>query len=232
MNKIDCLAFGAHPDDVELFCSGLLIKLQKQGKSTAVIDLTRGELSTNGTLQIRAKETKNATKVMNLSFRENLKLEDGNIENSKENRYKIIKYIRKFKPDLILAPYWEDRHPDHIATSKIVSDASFYSGLKMIESGQEPHRPKMNLFYMMHNIFIPSFVVDISTVMDIKTEAIQCYKSQFGQSPNNTYINRPEFFDSIINRAKFYGYQIKTKYGEPYFYKGVLGINNIFDFLS
>jgi N-acetylglucosamine malate deacetylase 1 len=147
----------------------------------------------------------------------------------------IIKIIRKFKPDLILQPYGEDRHPDHVAASKIISDACFYSGLSKIETKHEPHRPKLILYYMMHTKFTPSFVVDISEEMDVKLKTIKCYESQFDQSKdkkNNTYINQPEFFDSIVNRAKFYGYEIKTDFGEPYFYKGILRIDNIMDFFS
>ncbi len=235
MKKIDCLAFGAHPDDVELFCSGLLLKLQKQGFTTGIVDLTKGELSTNGTLEIRKTETKNASKILNISIRENLGFEDGNIENTKQNRIELIKVIRKFKPDLVLQPYWEDRHPDHVSTSKIVSDVCFYSGLSEIETEQEPFRPKTNLYYMMHTRFTPSFIVDISDEMETKIKTIKCYESQFSQSKEkkkNTYINQPEFFDSIINRAKFYGYEIKREFGEPYFYRGVLKINNIMDFFS
>jgi len=111
LNKIDCLAFGAHPDDVELFCSGLLVKLQKQGYSTGIIDLTKGELSTNGTLEIRQAETKKASEILKVTVRENLGFQDGNIENNPLNRIEIIKCLRKFKPELVLQPYWEDRHP-------------------------------------------------------------------------------------------------------------------------
>lgn len=235
MNKIDCLAFGAHPDDVELFCSGLLIKLQKQGYTTGIIDLTKGELSTNGTPEIRQIETQEASLVLKISIRVNLGFEDGNIDNNKENRAEIIKYLRKLKPDIILLPYWEDRHPDHVASSKIIEDASFYSGLSKIITQQEPFRPKMVLYYMMHTTFTPSFIVDISGEMDTKIKAIQAYASQFNQSKvgnNLTYINQPEFFDSIINRAKFYGYEIKSNFGEPYFYKGIFRINNIMDFFA
>ena len=233
MKKIDCLAFGAHPDDVELFSSGLLIKLQKQGFSTGIIDLTQGELSTNGTMQIRQEETKKATEVLKISVRNNLLFEDGNIENTKQNRLEIINYLRNYKPDIVLQPYWDDRHPDHIAASRIISDACYYSGLKKIETEHEAFRPKTILYYMMHNTFAPSFIVDISNEMETKINAIKCYESQFKKlDNNNTYINQPEFFDSIVNRAKFYGYEIKKEFGEPYYYNGILGINNIMEFFS
>jgi len=235
LKKIDCLAFGAHPDDVELFCSGLLVKLHKQGYATGIVDLTKGELSTNGTLEIRNKETIKASKILKVEVRDNLEFEDGNIENTKQNRIEVIKCIRKYKPDLILQPYWEDRHPDHIAASKLITDACFYSGLSKITTNQEPYRPKTTLYYMMHTTFIPSFIVNISEEMEIKIKTIKAYNSQFGQIKSkkiNTYINQPEFFDSIVNRAKFYGYEIKKEFGEPYFYKGTLGINNIMEVFS
>jgi bacillithiol biosynthesis deacetylase BshB1 len=169
---------------------------------------------------------------MKLSVRENLAMEDGNIENTKKNRLKIIKSIREYKPDIVLIPYWSDRHPDHVAASKLVSDSIYYAGLKKIETNQQKHRPQMALHYMLHQTFIPSFIVDISEEMEEKIQSIKCYKSQFQKSDNKTFINQPEFFDSIINRAKFYGYEIKKEFGEPYFFNGVLRVNNIFEFLS
>lgn len=235
MKKIDCLAFGAHPDDVELFCSGLLAKLYKQNYSTAIIDLTRGELSTNGNLETRELESTKAAEILQISIRTNLEFEDGNIENSQANRIEIIKKIREYKPDFTIVPYWKDRHPDHVAASKIITDSCFYSGLQKIDTNQDPHRPKIILYYMMHTEFEPSFIVDISEEMDLKVEAIKSYKSQFNFSEeknSKTYINKPEFFDSIINRAKFYGYQINTKFGEPYFYNGILRIDNLMEFFA
>ena len=235
MKKIDCLAFGAHPDDVELFCSGLLAKLTKQRYTTGIIDLTRGELSSNGTPEIRESEAKKASEILQVTIRQNLEFQDGNIENNHQNRIEIIKQLREYQPDLILLPYWEDRHPDHVAASKIITDACYYSGLSKIDTNHEPHRPKTILNYMMHSIFTPSLIVDISKEMDTKIKAIKSYESQFGQSDgknNETYINKPEFFDSIVNRAKFYGYEINAKFGEPYYYKGIFKIDNIMSVFS
>ena len=235
MKKIDCLAFGAHPDDVELFCSGLLAKLPKQRYTTGIIDLTRGELSSNGTREIRESETKKASEILQVTIRQNLEFQDGNIENNHQNRIEIIKQLREYQPNIVLLPYWEDRHPDHVAASKIITDACYYSGLSKIDTNQKPHRPKTILYYMMHSIFTPSLIVDISKEMDTKIKAIKSYESQFGQSDeknNETYINKPEFFDSIVNRAKFYGYEINAKYGEPYYYKGILKIDNIMSVFS
>ena len=235
MKKIDCLAFGAHPDDIELFCSGLLAKLTKQRYTTGIIDLTRGELSSNGTREIRESETKKASEILQVTIRQNLEFQDGNIENNHQNRIEIIKQLREYQPNIVLLPYWEDRHPDHVAASKIITEACYYSGLSKIDTNQKPHRPNTILYYMMHSIFTPSLIVDISKEMDTKIKAIKSYESQFGQSDeknNETYINKPEFFDSIVNRAKFYGYEINAKYGEPYYYKGILKIDNIMSVFS
>lgn len=229
------MAFGAHPDDVELFCSGLLVKLKNQGYSTGVIDLTAGELSTNGTVEIRKKESEYAAKILNLDVRKNLGLADGNLENSTENRLKIINVVREYEPDLVILPYWHDRHPDHIAASKLVSDSCFYSGLGKIDTGQKNHRPKTLFYYMMHETFQPTFIVDITREMEIKIAAINAHQSQFGKiqgRSNSTYINKPEFLESIKDRARFYGYEIKTKYGEPYYYQGILKIDNIMQFFA
>lgn len=235
MIPIDCLAFSPHPDDAELFCSGLLLKLKAQGYHIAVVDLTRGELSSNGDLKTRKKETEEATKILKLDKRFNLKIPDGNIENNEKNRVNIIKLIRQMCPKVCLLPYWEDRHPDHIAAALVLRDAIFYAGLKKIKTGQEAYRPQAILYYMLHKPFIPTFVVDISQEMDAKLDAIKAYKSQFLLETKNsimTYINRPEFLETIVTRAKFYGQQIGCKYGEPYYYHETIKIENIMQFFA
>jgi bacillithiol biosynthesis deacetylase BshB1 len=226
----DCLAFGTHPDDIELFCSGLLIKLKNQGYTTAVIDLTYGELSTNGDVATRKNETKNANKILRLDKRINLGFDDGNIINTPDTRLKIIKQVRDIKPEICILPYGKDRHPDHIKAAQLVQDAIFYAGLPRIDTGQKAFRPKSILYYMQHLDFNPTFIVDISDEFENKLNAIKAYKSQFINKDNDfieTYINRNEFIESIITRAKFYGHHISCRYGEPYFYDGDLKINDI-----
>lgn len=230
MGKVDCLSFGAHPDDVELFCSGLLLKLKAQGYKTGAIDLTQGELSTNGDVVSRQKETKKATAILQLDYRYNAGIEDGNIENSSKNRMDIIRIIRNIRPYLCLIPYWEDRHPDHRAASLILRDSIFYSGLKKIITDQKEYRPNTILYYMLHKTFIPTFIVDITEEMKTKMTAIRAYKSQFelsSDSDETTFINRPDFLESITTRDQFYGQKIGCKYGEPYFFDGSLKIDNI-----
>jgi N-acetylglucosamine malate deacetylase 1 len=227
---IDCLAFSPHPDDAELFCGGLLLKLKKLGSTTAIVDLTLGELSTNGSPEIRAAETAKASEILQLDVRENLKISDGNIEDSSENHNKIISVIRNYRPAICLIPYWRDRHPDHEAAAWLLKRAIFMAGLNKINTNQDAYRPATILNYMLHYNFEPSFVVDISHEIDRKIEAIMAYKSQFVLSKNNThdtYINRPDFLDSLKIRSAFYGQQAGVSYAEAFYYDGSIKIDNI-----
>ena len=233
--QIDCVAFGAHPDDVELFCSGLLLKLKSQGYKTAIVDLTQGELSTNGDIKTRQGESEKASNILQLDFRVNAAIRDGHIVNDWENRMAIIKLIRKLKPTLCLIPYWEDRHPDHRNASVLLREALFFSGLTKIETEEEAIRPKTIIYYMLHNTFMPTFIVDISEEMDNKIAAIRVYKSQFENDPvrsKGTFINRSDFLETILIRAKYYGQKIGCSFGEPYYFDGALKINNIMTFFT
>ena len=235
MEKIDCLAFGPHPDDVELFCGGLLLKLRKQGYKTAVVDLTKGELSTNGDIVTRQEEANKATQILGLQTRINLALPEGDLESDSSYRLEIIKIIRKLLPKICLVPYWKDRHPGHEFASRLIKSAIFDSGLKKIDTGQGSYRPQTILYYMLHHTFIPSFIVDISEEMRDKLAAIESYSSQFldtSNSQDQTFINRPEFLESIEIRAAYFGQQIGVKYGEGYHHEGPLKINNIIQFFS
>ena len=184
MNNIDCLAFGPHPDDVELFCGGVLIKLKKQGYSTAIVDLTKGELSTNGDVDTRLDEAGKSKDILNLDIRLNLGLKDGALDISRENRQEVIKTIRSLRPKICLVPYWEDRHPDHEFASVLIKRAIFDAGLKKIDTGQEVYKPKIIIYYFLHNFIIPTFAVDISNEMDQKLESIKAYVSQFSSIAN------------------------------------------------
>jgi bacillithiol biosynthesis deacetylase BshB1 len=232
---VDLIAFGAHPDDVELFCGGTLIKYANSGNKTGVVDLTRGELSTRGNAQIRAEEAQKAAQLLKLSFRENVNIPDGKIENSENNRHKIIKILRLRRPKIVLIPFWNDRHPDHRNASQLLSDAIFYSGLAKIDTGHEAYRPDRIVFYFHHEISDPSFVVDISAEFDQKIEAIECYRSQFyqpGSKEPETYISSKAFRDSIEVRAKYFGFQAGVAYAEPFRIKGPLKINNLSDIFA
>jgi bacillithiol biosynthesis deacetylase BshB1 len=235
LTQIDCLAFGPHPDDVELFCGGVLIKLKEQGYRTAIADLTVGELSSNGTVETRLVEAEKAKQILSLDMRTNLGLSDGSLESSKENRLGIVKAIRSLRPKICLIPYWRDRHPDHESASVLLKRSIFDAGLRKIESGQEAFRPKTILYYIMHQYIEPTFVVDISSQMDQKLNAIRAYNSQFfldSQENASTYINKPEFLESVVTRAEFLGQKIGVKYAEGYYYPETMKIDNIINFFS
>lgn len=220
--QLDALAFGAHADDVELTCAGTIIKLGALGHKTGVITLTRGELGTRGTTEIRQQEFADSGKIMGLSVQKMLDLPDGNVSVNWENKLKVIREIREYKPRIVFVPYWEVRHPDHGNASHLVREAAFLAGLKKIDTGQEAHRPYKVIYYECRFEFQPSFIVDISDYHDRKVKAIQAYKSQFHNPEKDRYgedgtnISTPEFLESIITRAKQYGSYIGVKYAEPF----------------
>ena len=237
--KLDALAFGAHADDVEIGCSGTIIKIGALGHKTGVISLTKGEMATRGTPEIRAEEFRNASEIMGLSVHKMLDIPDGRIEKTWENKTKIIKEIRTYKPRIVFAPYWITRHPDHEQTSILVRECAFLSGLKKIETGQEPFRPNKVIFYQTRFEFKPSFIVDISDFHQQKMNAILAYKSQFlnfkkakDEHGEETLINRPDFMERIETRDKQYGIYIGVKYGEPFLIREALKLNNPADFFG
>lgn len=220
--SLDALAFGAHPDDVELTCGGTLCKLSSIGYSTGVVSLSRGELGTRGNRSLREQEFEAAATLLNTASHLLLDLPDGNISNSEEQRVAVIEVIRRFKPGIVFAPYWEDRHPDHARASELVRDASFLAGLTRIETGQEAHRPYKVIYYASRYEFTPSFIVDVSPFHEQKLSAIRAYGSQFhnpsakGEAMDETNISRPEFLEAIVTRARQYGSYIGVEYGEPF----------------
>ena len=222
MIKLDALFVGTHPDDIELICGGTVIKLVRSGKKVGIVDLTLGELSTRGTLPERKKETENASKVLGIKIRKNLKLKDGDIQNNSVNRKKLIKFIREYKPEIIFAPYPLDRHPDHINASNLIRESVFHSGLRKIKTDNlQAYRPKRT-FYYRHAYDIPvSFILDVSNVFNKKIEAIKCYSSQFFnpkyKNAPETYISSALFMQDIETRAKFFGFKIGVEFGEPFY---------------
>ena len=228
MSTINCLVFSPHPDDAELFCGGVLLKLKEQGYTTGIVDLTRGELSTNGDPVTRTAEAEEAGRILQLDLRKNLHISDGNIENNISNRKLVIEVVRDTRPEVCFIPYWEDRHPDHVAASRLLTDAVFHAGLKQLDTGQPAYRPGTNLYYMMHHEFDPSFIVDISDHQEAKQAAITAYKTQFlTGGDQQTYINKPEFLKALEARSAHLGQKIGVKYGEGFCYKGKLKIDNI-----
>lgn len=234
--KLDLLAIAAHPDDVELTCSGTLIKLVKQGRKVGILDLTRGELGTRGTEELRAAEANEATKIMGVHARESLNLPDGNIEINQANKLKVIEIIRKYRPDLLLFPHWLERHPDHEHAHQLCREAWFYSGLEKIETSldgkkQEPFRPRSYYHFMQTYEFVPSFIVDISDEYEQRMAATRAFKSQFYDPKNSereTFLSTPEFMEMLQTRFAYYGDRIGRKYGEPFYSVNMIGIEDPF----
>jgi len=223
--NLDVLVFAAHPDDAELSMGGTIARFTSNGLKVGVADLTRAELSTRGNVKMRTKETAAATKILKLKIRENLGIKDGSISLTQDYLKKVVSLIRKHKPVLVFAPYFNDRHPDHIDTSILIKRAVFSSGLEKFKTiiagkSQLPYRPKKIFYYMQTYIFEPSFIVDISEHFQTKMKSCKAFNSQFynpSLKKEDTFISKPEFLDYVEARAKFYGFQIRKKYGEPFY---------------
>ena len=238
--KLDILAFGVHPDDVELGCSGALLSAIDEGKKVGIIDLTQGELGTRGTIHTRYAEAANAARVLGVSIRENLKMADGFFQNDEAHQRMIIAALRKYNPEIILCNAPEDRHPDHGRSAKLVSDAAFLSGLRKIETFNNGHsqtawRPKYVFHYIQDRFIQPSFVIDISEHFDKKLESVLCYKTQFlalDDREPQTYISSPEFVEGIRGRALLLGKRIGVKYAEGFISEKILGVRSFDAFVQ
>ena len=232
--KLDILAIGVHPDDVELGCAGTIMAAIAEGKKVGIIDLTRGELGTRGNAETRKVEARNAAKIMGVEIRENLGMADGFFQNDEQHQRLIIQAIRKYRPTIILANAPEDRHPDHGRSSKMISDAAFLSGLRKIETvldgaSQTEWRPTYVFHYLQDRFLQPSFVVDISKYMDKKLESVLAYTTQF-YNPDldepQTYISSPQFIETVKARAMMLGKRIGVEYAEGYISEKMIGISS------
>ncbi len=231
--RADILAFAAHPDDVELAACGTLMKHIDMGKIAGIVDLTEGQLGSRGTPELRLKESKAATELLGIHFRENLGMEDGWFSHDREHIIPIARVIRKYRPTIVLANAVQDRHPDHGRASKLVSEAAFYSGLVMVETGGEefePWRPRLVLNYIQDRAMSPDIVVDISDYMDRKMSAIKAFKSQFFNSDSEepqTPISTKEFLEVIIGRARDMGRLIGAEFGEGFVKERAVGVEDL-----
>lgn len=235
--KVDILAFAAHPDDVELTCSGTVISHIKQGKKVAIVDLTRGELGTRGTAETRDQESIEASKIMGIHARHNLGLADGFFEHNEASVLLAIEQIRRFRPEIVLCNSVSDRHPDHGRASKLISEACFYSGLRKVETtwegeSQEEWRPKAVYHYIQDRYIKPDFIVDISDYWDLKMKSIQAYKTQFFNPEDDSEdpvspISTKEFLDFTVGRALEYGRQIGVLYGEGFTVERTPGVTSL-----
>ncbi len=228
--KLYALAFGAHPDDVEMSCGGTLSMLTRNGKPFGIVDLTRGEMGTRGNAAIRADEAKNAAKILGADVRTNLGIPDSGIELSRKNLLKIIEVIRKYQPEIVFAPYKAERHPDHVHAHQLVNDAVFYSGLMKLKTGSlSAHRPKRAFYYMQHRTFAPTIYVDISNDYETKVAAIKAHKSQFfnpSSKDPETMLSTPEFLEYLFSRMRYHGRQAGVRYAEPFWTTEAVTITN------
>ena len=238
MLKLDILVLPVHPDDAELGCSGTILKEVALGKKVGIVDLTRGELGTRGSPEIRAKEAEASSKILGLAVRENLAIPDGFFENIKEYQLKVIGVIRKYQPEIIITNAYHDRHPDHGRASQLVEDAIFLSGLRKVETfdadkQQDAWRPKLLLHFIQDNYIHPDIVIDVTAYWDKKVESINAFSSQFfnpeWEGEPQTYISSPEFIAVIEARAREFGKSIGAKYAEGFTSRKILGVNSLFD---
>ncbi len=228
--NLDILAIAAHPDDVELCCAGTLAALVASGKKAGVLDLTRGEMGTRGTPELRLKEAQKAAEILGLSVRDNAGLPDCGLENTPQQREAIIHIVRRYRPKLCLTNPLEDRHPDHRNAGRLILDALFYSGLSQLETRdkngvlQDPWRPHHILHFMQHRPFQPTIVFDITHTIHLKEKAIRAFASQFDVDANDdgpqTYVSSKRFFEALRGRSREYGQQIGVTFGEPFLYHG------------
>lgn len=236
--KLDILAIGVHPDDVELSASGTLLKHIALGKKAGILDLTRGELGTRGNAALRTEEATRSAKILGLSMREQLTMADGFFENNESNQKHIIKILRKYQPEIVLCNAVSDRHPDHGRAAKLASDACFYSGLVKVETRGDDHalqpawRPKAVYHYIQDRYMKPDFVIDITAHMDKKMESILAFSSQF-YDPNSkepeTPISSKNFMENIRAKAMIFGRDINCDYAEGFIVERHIGVENLFD---
>lgn len=236
--KIDILAIGVHPDDVELGCSGTIINEIKLGKKVGIIDLTQGELGTRGSIETRYKESANATMILGVHVRENLKMKDGFFRNDEEHQLKLIQAIRKYQPTIVLGNILNDRHPDHGRAGQLIATACFLSGLAKVETTDENGlkqsrwRPTYVLHYLQDWYYEPDIIIDISDVFEQRMKSIEAYSSQF-YNPDSlsnepeTYISSSDFMESVIARARVLGKKIGVLYAEGFKSEKRIGLKSL-----
>lgn len=234
---IDVLAFGAHPDDVELSASGTLLRHKAAGYSTGIVDLTEGELGSRGTVDSRYEEAAKAAEILGLSARVNLRMPDGFFTHSEENLRLVVEQIRRFRPRIVLANSFSDRHPDHGKGGKLVSDACFLAGLRRVKTSwegktQEAYRPQAVYHYIQDRMIEPDFVIDVSAFAEQKFASIKAYKTQFwdpDSSEPTTPISGKEFFEFLEGRMAGFGRTIGVRYAEGFTVERTPGVNDLFD---
>jgi bacillithiol biosynthesis deacetylase BshB1 len=219
MEKVDVIFFAAHADDAELSCGGTIARMSGDGLRVGLVDLTRGEMGTRGTPQTRRRESQTAAKILGATFRDQLDLGDGALRTGREEELEIISVIRRCTPSIVLAPHPDDRHPDHTRTGRLITEASFYAGLRKLKTTLPAHRPQVVIYYLQNYLLAPSFVVDVTDEWKTKMRAIAAYKSQFHKPRTKeprTFISEKGFLGMIEARGKHFGALIGAAYGEAF----------------
>src|SRR3984885_4098044 len=232
---VDVLLFGAHPDDVEWGAGGTILKLRATGTSFGVVDLTRGEMGSRGTSEERDKEARDAASQMGARFRENLGLPDCGISDSLENRQRVASLIRRYRPKIVLAPYWKDRHPDHAATGRLIRNSAVHCTLKKSNDPNPPHKPSAFLYYLLHHFTRPSMVVDISNVYNQKLELLRLHVSQFAKTAEGFGVlplGMNDYLFGLESRDRFFGSLVGAHHGEALVSEVPLKLGSLNDFLA
>lgn len=229
MATMDILAIAAHRDDVEQTCGGTLLRMKAAGLSTAILDLTQGEAGTRGTAEERAAEAAAAAEILGVGWREALDIPDGRVENTYENRVKIVRVIRQLRPRVVILPYWTGRHPDHYTTSTLGYEACFLAGLGKLETGAPPHRPFKIIYASLYADVRPSFVVDITPFIEQRFAALMAYRSQYGNQSagSGLFVPEEEIRERTFSMARHYGLLGGVRYAEPFVQKEVGLVNDL-----
>ena len=235
--KLDILVLAVHPDDAELGCSGTIARHIAAGKKVGIVDFTRGELGTRGTAETRDEEAADSARILGLHARENLRFKDAFFKNDEAHQREVIKMIRKYQPEIVLSNALHDRHPDHARAGDLANDACFLAGLSKIETElegvkQEAWRPRLLFQYIQDNYIQPDIIVDITDFIDIKVASIKAFKTQFYNPDHQeaeTYISSPEFFESVLGRAREYGKSIGATFAEGFTSRKLLGVDDLFN---
>jgi bacillithiol biosynthesis deacetylase BshB1 len=226
---VDVLAFGPHPDDVELTMGGTLLKLAAQGYRSGIVDLTAGEMGTRGNRETRAKEAQEAARILKVAMRRNLNLGDGRLTADERSKRAVVEVIRELEPRLVFTNYWENAHPDHSAAGVLVEEAAYLAGLARYDAAGKPHRPNRVIYYLLPHRVAPSFIVDVSEFYEEKMRAAQAYRSQLFDSESDepeTVISQPGFLGKIESKLRYYGTLIDADYGEPFFVREALRVDD------
>ena len=232
MERVDVLTIASHPDDIELTCSGTLLKMVDRGYSVGILDLTEGEMGTRGTPELRAKEAEASRTVIGARFRQQLDLGDSRLTASIENRFALAEQIRLARPKTVILPYWEGRHPDHYTAATLGYEACYAAGLKQLPVGGQPHRPKKILYASMYWEVKPSFLVDITPQWERKLASINCFASQFAgdlRDITELYPAWGKLIDRITTQCKYFGHLMGVEYAEPFVVKEPMAVDDIVD---